>query len=111
MSLEVNRDEDSTNISMKTCSKITLLKYVQIFTYSIFFGISLLLLVTETIQSVKIYLKGPTYTETLLHSQENTTFPVITICPLENGYKDDILKVRLCITSRGPGVTYTRLVQ
>jgi hypothetical protein len=98
MSLEVHRDVDSTNISIKTCSKITRLKYVQILTYSIFFSISLLLLITETTQSVKIYLKGPTYTETLLHNQENTTFPVITVCPLDNGYKDDILKVRFCIT-------------
>ena len=49
--------------------------------------------ITQTIQSVNVYLKGPTYTETLLHNQENTTFPAITICPLENGYNEDALKV------------------
>ena len=37
-------------------------------------------LITQTIQSVNVYLQGPTYTETLLHDQENTTFPVLTIC-------------------------------
>ena len=106
MSLEVNRDVESTNNSMKTYPTIALLNYVKICTYSVFFTISLLLLITETIQSVKIYLKGPTYTETLLHSQENTTFPVITVCPLENEYKEDILKVRFSILKAVRLVTY-----
>ena len=93
MELDENNKQSTGGLSLKPSSSITLLKHIQIFTYSSFFGVSVILLITQTIQSVNVYIKGPTYTETLLHSQENTTFPALTICPLENGYKENVLKV------------------
>ena len=93
MDFEDNKKQSPGGTSESLLSSITFLKYIQIFTYSSFLGVSLVLLITQTIQSVNVYLKGPTYTETLLHNQENTTFPAITICPLENGYNEDALKV------------------
>ena len=85
--------EDQTDSSTKGPSKITVLKSVQIFTYFGFLSVSIILLISQAIQSIKVYLEGPTYTETLLYNQHQTTFPVITICPLANAYKEDILKV------------------
>ena len=90
---DIEDNEDRINSSSKRLSEITILKYVQIFTYSSFLGVSIVLLIVQTIQSLKVYIEGPTYTETLLHRQQNTTFPMVTVCPLENGYKEDILKV------------------
>ena len=98
MTSELKNEKNSTIFSLNRWSKITLLKYAQTFTYCSFFCVSAVLLIIQAIQSVQIYLKGPTYTETLLHNQENTTFPVITICPLENGYKESILKVKEYLT-------------
>ena len=98
MELDENNKQSTGGLSLKPSSSIALLKHIQIFTYSSFFGLSVVLLITQTIQSVNVYMKGPTYTETLLHSQQNTTFPTITLCPLENGYKEDALKVT-CYTS------------
>ena len=95
MDLDENNKQSTGGLSLKPLSSITLLKYIQIVTYSSFFGVSVVLLITQTIQSVNVYLQGPTYTETLLHDQENTTFPVLTICPLENPYKEDVLKVMM----------------
>ena len=86
---DVQIDSSTTN----GISKITVLKSVQLFTYFGFLSVSIILLISQTIQSIKVYLEGPTYTETLLYNQHQTTFPVITICPLENGYKEDRLKV------------------
>ena len=102
MPIEIDeKNKQSTGgISPKVLTSITFLKYIQILTYSTFLGVSVVLLIAQTIQSVKVYMKGPTYTETLLQSQENTTFPALTICPLENGYKEDVLKVSTLEWSR-----------
>ena len=89
-SLNITTDYNS---SSENCSKIAILKYVKTFTYCTFFTIAVVLLFAQTFQAIKVYLDEPTYTETLLYKQENTTFPVVTICPSENAYNSDILQV------------------
>ena len=84
---------DHMNSSSQNWSKIAILKYVKTFTYCTFFTIAVVLLFAQTFQAIKVYLDEPTYTETLLYKQENTTFPVVTICPLENAYNSEILQV------------------
>ena len=89
----LNITTDHTNSSSQNWSKIAILKYVKTFTYCTFFTIAVVLLFAQTFQAIKVYLDEPTYTETLLYKQENTTFPVVTICPLENAYNSEILQV------------------
>ena len=45
------------------------------------------------IKSILKYNEWPVYTETNVVSQNEVRFPVMTFCPLKNGYKEDILKV------------------
>ena len=89
----LNITTDHVNSSSENWSKIAILKYVKTFTYCTFFTIAVVLLFAQTFQAIKVYLDEPTYTETLLYKQENTTFPVVTICPLENAYNSEILQV------------------
>ena len=89
----LNITTDHINSSSQNWSKIAILKYVKTFTYCTFFTIAVVLLFAQTFQAIKVYLDEPTYTETLLYKQENTTFPVVTICPLENAYNSEILQV------------------
>ena len=89
----LNTTTDHTNSSSQNWSKIAILKYVKTATYCTFFTIAVVLLFAQTFQAIKVYLDEPTYTETLLYKQENTTFPVVTICPLENAYNSEILQV------------------
>ena len=88
-----NVPTDETNTTSKGCSKLRILKYVK---YLISFAactVAVGLLISQTYQALKVYLEEPTYTETILHEQEDSTFPAITICPLENGYNADMLQV------------------
>ena len=89
----LNITTDHINSSSQNWSKIAILKYVKTFTYCTFFTIAVVLLFAQTFQAIKVYLDEPTYTETLLYNQENTTFPVVTICPLEKAYNSEILQV------------------
>ena len=96
---ESHLQQDQTDSSEGGLSKITVLKTVKLFTYFGFLAVLIILLISQAAHSIIVYLEGPTYTETLLHNQEKTTFPEITICPLENGYKEDVLKViiKICL--------------
>ena len=75
-------------------SKIQLLKRVQVLFFFVFLSVSVALLLTQTIQSINVFIEGPTYTETLLFDQNEATFPEITICPL-HPFKEEILKVSI----------------
>ena len=80
--------------SFLTCSsKVQILTRVQFLFFFGFLSVSVTLLLTQTIQSINIFVEGPTYTETLLFNQNEATFPEITICPL-HPFKEKILKVR-----------------
>ena len=39
------------------------------------------------------YLSNPTFTESVILPQYQADVPAITICPMYNGYKKDLLKV------------------
>ena len=82
-----------TNNTPKGCSKTRILKYVQYFISFTSCTVAVGLLISQTYQALKVYLEEPTYTETLLYEQEDSTFPAITICPLDDGYNADILQV------------------
>ena len=85
-------ERQSTLANLKRYSKVQILKRVQIFFFVGFLSVSVALLLTQTVQSINVFLDGPTYTETLLLDQKEATFPEITICPL-NPFKPHILAV------------------
>ena len=85
-------ERQSTLANLKRYSKVQILKRVQIFFFVGFLSVSVALLLTQTVQSINVFLDGPTYTETLLFDQKEATFPEITICPL-NPFKPNILAV------------------
>ena len=85
-------ERQSTLANLKRYSKVQILKRVQIFFFVGFLSVSVALLLTQTVQSINVFLDGPTYTETLLFDQKEATFPEITICPL-NPFKPHILAV------------------
>ena len=47
-----------------------------------------------SITSVLKYSTWPIYTETNIVPQNEANFPAMTFCPLSNGYKESVLKVR-----------------
>ena len=60
----------------------------------------ILLLVLNIVLLVQIYkcfdryMKGPTYVETKIVSQNKALFPATTFCAVKGGYKSSVLKVR-----------------
>ena len=88
-------ERQSTLANLKRYSKVQILKRVQVLFFFGFLSVSVALLLTQTVQSINVFLEGPTYTETLLFDQKEATFPEITICPL-NPFKEDILTVYIC---------------
>ena len=53
--------------------------------------ISLVLFVV--VHCLIVFSKWPTYTQIRVVPQQMAEFPSLTICPGQNGYKEDILKV------------------
>ena len=75
-----NVPTDETNTTSKGCSKLRILKYVKYLISFTACTVAVGLLISQTYQALKVYLEEPTYTETILHEQEDSTFPAITIC-------------------------------
>ena len=63
----------------------------------IFYLVSLALLVGLLLERFywifQDYLSSPTLTETVILPQYQADVPALTICPMYNGYKKDLLKV------------------
>ena len=38
------------------------------------------------------FMEGPTYISSDIVSQKDAAFPAVTVCPISNGYKEDVLK-------------------
>jgi hypothetical protein len=72
------------NYNWKCCQR--LLRAIAFF---VFLG----LLIYEAVEGFTHFLDFPTYTSTQIVPQRNAEFPALSICPMTNGYKDEVLKV------------------
>ena len=63
-------ERQSTLANLKRYSKVQILKRVQVLFFFGFLSVSVALLLTQTVQSINVFLEGPTYTETLLFDQK-----------------------------------------
>ena len=52
------------------------------------------LLLAAVIETLIVYNKWPIYTEVIVVPQNEAIFAAITMCPITNGYKQDLLQVR-----------------
>ena len=62
--------------------------------YFVSFTILFVILINEAYKCFKVYQEKPTYTETRIVQQHHAAFPALSICPMPNGYKEDIVKVK-----------------
>ena len=51
------------------------------------------LLLTAIINTLVTYNKWPIYTEVIVVPQNEAKYPAITMCPISNGYKENVLQV------------------
>ena len=77
----------------KAKDKIWWLKATQKGVYICVLFVLILLLLLQVAACIETYIKGPTYIETKVVQQNKALFPAMTICPVSNGYKADVLKV------------------
>ena len=78
----------------KEKSQMTAVKISKIMLYILVMFILGLVLFLLSLKSVLRYNEWPIYTETNIVNQNQARFPAMTFCPLSNGYKEDVLKVR-----------------
>ena len=62
------------------------------------------------ITSILKYNEWPVYTETNVVSQNEVRFPVMTFCPLKNGYKESSTVTVRAMHSYAPELTRSHLV-
>ena len=60
--------------------------------YTVTFSLIVLLSIAIT-NTLITYNKWPIYTEVLVVPQNEARYPSITMCPINNGYKEDVLQV------------------
>lgn len=75
-------------------SQMTAVKISKIMLYILVMIILGLVLFLLSLKSVLRYNEWPIYTETNIVNQNQARLPAMTFCPLSNGYKGDVLKVR-----------------
>ena len=51
------------------------------------------LLIAQSTKCVMKYVEGPTFTEMKIAKQQEAEFAAVTLCPQNNGYRADVLKV------------------
>ena len=78
----------------KEKSQMTAIKISKIMLYILVMFILGLVLFLLSLKSVLKYNEWPIYTETNIVNQNQARLPAMTFCPLSNGYKGDVLKVR-----------------
>ena len=76
--------------------KRTILRFLR-YARKIVYLVSLILLVGWLLERTycifQEYLSNPTYTQTVILPQYQAAIPAVTICPMYNGYKKDMLEV------------------
>ena len=88
-----NMDEDE--LSKKNGSSIRCLKLAQKAVYVLVLFILTLILLVQIWECFVQYVNEPTYVETKVTPQHKALFPAMTICPQNNGYNEDSIKVAI----------------
>ncbi len=53
----------------------------------------LVILLVQVYQCLALYLEQPTYFSGAVVHQTKTNFPAMTVCPMDDGYKEQVLQV------------------
>ena len=77
----------------KNSPKLKCLKFSQKAIYVFVLFVLTIVLLYQVWLCFEHYYKEPTYVETRIAPQHKAMFPAMTICPLNNGYKEEKLKV------------------
>ena len=93
---KMDKNKSSSNNCMKIIQKFL---YVSVLLFLCF------LLGMQIANCIKTYINFPTYVETKIVPQPDAIFPAMTICPVSNGYKKEVLEVCELI-SRNGGTTH-----
>ena len=87
--------EDEGGKENKHGTKIRWLKFSQKAIYVLVLFILTLVLLMQIWNCLEHYYEEPTYVETRVAPQHQAMFPAMTICPQNNGYNEEKLKVNL----------------
>ena len=72
---------------------IHFLHYAKTVLFAVALALLIGLVLERAVKGLIQYLDKPTYTETLIVPQYHAEFPSMSICPLYNGYKTNVLLV------------------
>ena len=97
---KMDKNKSSSNKCMKIIQKFL---YVSVLLFLCF------LLAMQIANCIKTYINFPTYVETKIVPQPDAIFPAMTICPVSNGYKKEVLEVCELISQNG-GTTHITVV-
>ena len=100
--LSMGKDDGKDNGSSVRC-----LKFSQKAIYVLVLFVLTLILLLQIFNCVSHFVEEPTYVETKVAPQHKALFPAMTICPQNNGYNEDNLKVFLfqCYCLASPPTT------
>ena len=85
---------DTRKMEQNKPSSNKCMKIIQKFLYFSILIFLCFLLAMQITDCIKTYINFPTYVETKIVSQDKAIFPAMTICPVKDGYKKEVLKVR-----------------
>ena len=88
MAYEEKKMENNKSSSNDNC-----IKMIQKFLYFAILCFLCFLLAMQITDCIKTYINFPTYIETKIVPQSSAIFPAMTICPVKNGYKQEVLQV------------------
>ena len=91
---------DESTEEKKNVSSIKCLKLAEKTIYGFILSILILTLLVQVFKCLMYYMKQPTYIETKITPQHKALFPAMTICPQNNGYNEEKLKVLFDILGR-----------
>ena len=86
-------EEEDEGKESKHGSKIKWLKFAQKAVYVLVLFILTLVLLMQIWNCLVHFYEEPTYVETRVAPQHKAMFPAMTICPQNNGYNEEKLKV------------------
>ena len=85
---------DRRKMEQNKASSNKCMKMIQKFLYFSILVFLCFLLAMQITDCIKTYINFPTYVETKIVSQDKAIFPAMTICPVKDGYKKEVLQVR-----------------
>ena len=83
-------DRDTNKMALR---HITCLRILNRLAQSLAVLVLFIILLVQAFKCVEKYMREPTFVSTKIVEQRESEFPAVTICSMDNGYKEDVMAV------------------